>query len=207
MKASNKSVCSVFCSRWEERGFPAACCRLGAYLLHITMPLERRTLNSSATGDIWGTNFHHRRTCLHAYVFASAHVPVSELICSLESSLKIPPSSVMWLIATLRLRLSSSEGCDARQDHMLVTKRNASVMNARILTLSNQHQFILNMHVSRTVGEAEVGKKNEEILKLSPQKTLCLAHSSLIFYYLQCIIHSNGGALKMRVNRKLSVTT
>lgn len=36
-------------------------------------------------------------------------VPVRELMCSLESSLPIP-SSVMWLIGTLRLRLSSSDG-------------------------------------------------------------------------------------------------
>lgn len=42
-------------------------------------------------------------------------IPVSELMCSLESSLKIPPSSVMWLMGTLRLRLSSSDGCNSQQ--------------------------------------------------------------------------------------------
>lgn len=142
MEASNKSLFSFL---FKMRGERFSCCMLPVGSIPITHYHAFGTQNTELQ-CYWGylrDNFHHRRTCLHAYVLASAHVPVSELICSLESSLKIPPSSVMWLIATLRLRLSSSEGCDARQDHMLVTKRNASVMNAKILTLSNQHQFIL----------------------------------------------------------------
>lgn len=58
---------------------------------------------------------HHHDMCVITCRCICECIPVSELMCSLESSLKIPPSSVMWLMGTLRLRLSSSDGCNSQQ--------------------------------------------------------------------------------------------
>lgn len=89
-------------------GAPLTRARLGSDLIGVY-------LNSASGELLLLANGAFRRVQLRSHtepVFVRRLLPVRELMCSLESSLLRPCSSVMWLMGTLRLRLSSSDGCN-----------------------------------------------------------------------------------------------